>query len=68
MNQQRNLLDIEILVKCIIRGAASKAELGEYYDDDPLRCAKELADSEQGLCGTIDCKAFEIVEAKIKSR
>lgn len=62
----KRLLDLEITVKCVIPGAASKSELEEYYDGDPLRCAKELADNEQGLCGTIDRYRFEIIEAKVK--
>lgn len=60
------LLDLEITVKCVIPGAASRAQLRDYYQDDPLICARELADNEQGLCGTIDCHKFEIVDAKVK--
>lgn len=62
------LLDLEITVKCVIRRAASRAELKEHYGDDPLTCAKELATSEQGLCGTIDCHEFEIIEARVKGQ
>lgn len=59
--------DIEITVKCVIPGAVSKADLKRYYDDNPLVCATALANNDQGLCGTIDCMKYEIVEARLKS-
>ena len=63
--KKRNLLDLEITVRCIIPSAASRSELKEHYKNDPLVCAKQLADNEQGLCGTINCKRFEIIEARV---
>lgn len=62
----KKLLDLEIMVKCVIRGAVSLAELKEHYGNDPLTCAESLADNDQGLCGTIDCETFTIVDAKVK--
>lgn len=62
----KRLLDLEITVKCVIRGAASRSELKEHYNNDPLECARSLADNDQGLCGTVDCEQFEIIEARVK--
>ena len=55
--------DIEIMVRMTIPGAVSLADLAEYYNNDPLVCAKELVET-GGLAGST-AKKFEIVSAAI---
>lgn len=58
------LEEIEIMVRMIIPRAVSKADLEEYYGNDPLRCAKELIES-GGLLGATN-ESFEVVSAKTR--
>lgn len=62
------IYDIEITVRCWIPRAVSKTDLSRYYNNDPLHCARALADNDQGLCGTIDCNDFEILSAKLSEQ
>lgn len=60
------LLEIEIMVRMVIPRAVSKADLAEFYGNDPLRCAKELVETSD-LTGCTDGE-FEIVLATARYR
>jgi hypothetical protein len=59
------IMDLEITVRMTIPGAVSYADLEEYYESDPLRCAKELVET-GGLMGATS-EEFEITSAAMKS-
>ena len=63
MSDPSKIHDLEITVRMRIPGAVSRADLAEHYNNDPLRCAKELVET-GGLMGATD-KKFNIVAAEM---